>query len=73
MAWKSIVPGTELSDVKSDRKNAVSIEKYKVSPNAIYLNGEYLPTSVITDKLPYILFQQFSFKKSLISLVSPLS
>ena len=49
MAWKSIVPGTELSDVKADRKNAVSIEKYKVSPNAIYLSGEYLPTSVITD------------------------
>ncbi len=49
MAWKSLVPGTELSDVKADRKSAVSIEKYKVSPNAIYFSGEYLPTSLITD------------------------
>ena len=49
MAWRSLVPGTELSDAKADRKNAVSIEKYKVSPNAIYLSGEYLPTSVIKE------------------------
>lgn len=47
--WKSIVPGTELDNVKEDRKNSVRIEQYRVSENAVYFNGRYLPLSCIRD------------------------
>ncbi len=36
-----------IEDVKRDRRSAVSVEKYKVSDEAIYLQGEYLPISAI--------------------------
>jgi hypothetical protein len=47
MTWKSMIPDKSIEDVKDDRKSAVSVEKYKVTDNAIYLQGEYLPTSAI--------------------------
>ncbi len=47
MAWRSILPDKAIDDVKQDRKSAVSVEKYMVSDNAIYIQGEYLPISVI--------------------------
>ena len=47
MAWTSIIPDNTIEDVKHDRKSAVSVEKYKVSDKAIYLQGEYLPISAI--------------------------
>ncbi len=47
--WKSIVPGTKLDNVKEDRKNSVRIEQYRVSENAVYFNGQYLPKSCIRD------------------------
>ncbi len=47
--WKSIVPGTELDNVKEDRKNSVRIEQYRVSENAAFFNGQYLPLSCIRD------------------------
>ena len=31
MAWKCIAEGKELADVRADRKESRSIEKYKVS------------------------------------------
>ena len=48
MAWTCIVEGKELPDVRADRKEAESIEKYKVSKNAVYFEGQYLPLSAIT-------------------------
>ena len=47
MAWRSILPEKSMEDVKQDRKSAVSVEKYKVSDKAIYVQGEYLSISVI--------------------------
>ncbi len=47
--WKSIVPETELDNVKADRKNSVRIEQYRVSEDAIFFNGQYLPLSCIKD------------------------
>lgn len=47
MAWRSLIPDKTIEDVKRDRKAAVSVEKYKVSDNAIYFQSEYLPVSVI--------------------------
>lgn len=47
--WKSIVPGTELDNEKEDRRNSVRIEQYRVSENAVYFNGQYLPLSCIRD------------------------
>ena len=47
MAWRSMIPDKIIEDVKQDRKSAVSVEKYRISDNAIYLQGEYLPISAI--------------------------
>lgn len=47
MAWTCVVEGKELSDVRADRKNAESIEKYRASANAVYFEGQYLPTALI--------------------------
>ena len=49
MAWKCIVMDDPITDVKEDRKNAVRVEQYKVSSQAIYFNGQYLPFASITD------------------------
>ncbi len=48
MAWISFVEGKELPDVRADRRVAESVEKYAVSPNAVYFEGQYLPLSEIT-------------------------
>ncbi|MCR5775268.1 MAG: hypothetical protein K6G42_09315 [Lachnospiraceae bacterium] len=48
MAWRSLIPEQELTDVRQDRKNAVGIEKYKISANALYMQGEYLPLKAVT-------------------------
>ena len=48
MAWTSMIPDKIIEDVKQDRKSAISVEKYKVSNKAIYLQGVYLPISAIT-------------------------
>lgn len=48
MAWNCIIEGKELADVRADRKEAESIEKYKVSKNAVYFEGQYLPLAAIT-------------------------
>ena len=50
MAWKCIVPGKELADERADRRAAGIVEKYKVSANAVYFEGQYLPFSAITCK-----------------------
>ena len=49
MAWKCIVTDDPITDVKEDRKNAVRVEQYKVSSQAIYFNGQYLPLASIRD------------------------
>ena len=48
MAWSSMVPGTEIENLKEDRKASTGIEQYKVSAKAIYVKGEYLPMSAIS-------------------------
>ncbi len=47
MAWKSMIPGCGIEDVKADRKTAKSIEQYKISEKAIYVKAEYIPISQI--------------------------
>ena len=47
MAWKCIVEGKELADERADRRTSESVEKYKVSQNAVYFEGQYLPASQI--------------------------
>ena len=47
MAWKSVVEGMELEDLRGDRRSAESVEKYMVSKNAVYFEGKYLPLSQI--------------------------
>ena len=49
MAWKSMIPGQEIPNIKDDRKTSVGIEQYKVSAAAIYSKGEYLPVSAIKE------------------------
>ena len=49
MAWKCIIPDRSIEDVRDDRKNSVRIEQYRVSPKAIYFNGQYLPISEIRE------------------------
>ncbi len=49
MAWSSMVPGQNIENLKEDRKASIGIEQYKVSEKAIYIKGEYLPMSAITD------------------------
>jgi hypothetical protein len=34
--------------VRADRKESESIEKYRISKNAVYFEGQYLPTAQIT-------------------------
>ena len=48
MAWNCIVEGKELADVRADRKDSESIEKYRISKNAVYFEGQYLPTALVT-------------------------
>lgn len=47
MAWRSLVPGEEIENIKEDRKSSIGIEQYKVSNKAIYTRGEYLPISAV--------------------------
>lgn len=48
MAWKTILPGQELPDAKTDAKAAVSFGSFRVSEKAVYLsNREYLPLDAI--------------------------
>ena len=49
MAWKCIVEGKELADVRADRRSSQGIEKYSVSANAVYFEGQYLPLALITN------------------------
>ena len=46
MAWKSITEN-EIEDVRADKKNAKSVEKYMISEKALYFEGKYLPISQI--------------------------
>lgn len=48
MAWKCVAEGRELADVRADRRSSERIEKYNVSPNAVYFEGQYLPVAAIT-------------------------
>lgn len=48
MAWNCIVEGKELADVRADRRDSESVEKYRISKNAVYFEGQYLPTALIT-------------------------
>jgi len=47
MGWECIIKGHELEDLKKDRKNTQRIERYELSEKAVYLNGLYLPISLI--------------------------
>ena len=47
MSWKSIIADREIEDVKQDRRASTSVEQYKVSGQAVYFKGEYLPISEI--------------------------
>lgn len=48
MAWKTILPGREIPDVKTDAKKAVSFGSFRVSEKAVYLtNREYLPLDAV--------------------------
>ena len=48
MAWKCVVEGKELPDVRGDRKASERVEKYNLSPSAVYFEGQYLPFTQIT-------------------------
>ena len=48
MAWTSIADQT-IDNVKEDRKDSTRIEQYRVSSQAVYFNGKYLPLSCIRD------------------------
>ena len=45
--WECVVKGSEIEDVKQDRKNTVMIEGYDFSEKAVYFEGRYLPFSQI--------------------------
>lgn len=48
MAWKTIVPGQEIPDAKSDAKDALSFGSFRVSGKAVYVsNREYLPLAAV--------------------------
>ena len=48
MTWKTILPGREIPDVKTDLKTAVSFGAFRVSEKAVYLtNREYLPLDAV--------------------------
>ncbi len=46
MAWRSITE-KEIEDVKADKRSAKGVEKYMISKNAVYFEGNYLPISQI--------------------------
>ena len=60
MAWRSMVPGNEIQDLRGDRRNSVGTEQYKVSDRAVYMRGEYLPMSAIKD----VMMQQSTYTPS---------
>ena len=45
--WECVVKGSEIEDVKQDRKRTVMIEGYDFSEKAVYFEGRYLPFSQI--------------------------
>lgn len=47
MGWSCIVPGKEIGEVGTDRKNARRFERYDISDKAVYFQGQYLPVSEI--------------------------
>lgn len=47
MSWECIVPEMTIEDVKKDKKEAVRVEQYLVSVNALYFEGKYLPLKLI--------------------------
>ena len=47
LEWKCIVSGSEIENVKQDRKHSKRIERYEVSEKAIYFESKYLPVSQI--------------------------
>ncbi len=47
MAWDPVHPEYRLENVKEDKKRSVAIEQYRVSKEAIYFKGQYLPVSAI--------------------------
>ena len=48
MAWQTIRTGYELPDAKEDAKKAVSFGTFRISENAVYLNGrQYLPLRAV--------------------------
>lgn len=49
MAWRSVISGTEIDNIREDRRASVGIEQYKISKEAIYMKGEYLPISAISE------------------------
>ena len=49
MAWKSIIEGSTIDDVRQDRRDSVRVEQYRISQQAVYFNGQYLPLSCIRD------------------------
>ena len=49
MAWECIAVGHGIDDVKKDRRTIKHVEKYGISEQAIYFEGQYLPLSLITD------------------------
>ena len=45
--WECVVKGSEIEDVKQDRKSTLMIEGYDFSEKAVYFEGRYLPFSQI--------------------------
>lgn len=49
MAWESIVSNFNNTDAKTDYKNSEKIEQYRISDEAVYMQGKkYLPLSAVT-------------------------
>ena len=54
MAWKTILPGREVPDARTDAKAAVSFGGCRVSDKAVYLtNREYLPLDAVSSARLY--------------------
>ena len=47
MAWESLIPDYRIDNTRADRKGSVSIEQYRVSENAVYFSGKYVPIAAI--------------------------
>ena len=48
MAWRSVLPGREISDPREDVKTAERFGAFRVSDRAVYLPGrEYLPMAAL--------------------------